>query len=84
MTMMRSFLAVALLLGSGNGLSVTPSADSRRSFLQKVSTASVAAATGLTLTPPPSLAVTGMNKVNAVLLGYVLLSVVELFFKLIH
>lgn len=61
----------ALLVGQSHALSMTAnSADSRRTFLQKVSTASVAAATGLTSMPTASLAVTGEKKVNAKLLGY--------------
>jgi len=69
----RSLFAVvgaALLVVQSHGLSVKSSADSRRAFLQQVSTATVAAATGLTSMPTASLAVTGERKVNAKLLGY--------------
>lgn len=69
----RSLVAVvgaALLVVQSHGLSVKSSADSRRAFLQQVSTATVAAATGLTSMPTASLAVTGERKVNAKLLGY--------------
>jgi len=69
----RHFLAAAgaaLLVVQSHALSMVNSADSRRAFLQKVSTATVAAATGLTSIPTASLAVTGERKVNAKLLGY--------------
>ena len=69
----RSLLAasgVALLVVNSLALSMTTSADSRRAFLQKVSTATVAATAGLTSMPMASLAVTGEKKVNAKLASY--------------
>lgn len=68
--MTSRFLLTIALLQSLVQSSLAFSADSRRQFLQKVSAASVATATGLTSLPTASLAVTGEKKVNAKLLGY--------------
>lgn len=69
----RSLLAAtvaALLVGHSHALSMTMTSDSRRAFLQRVSTATVAAATGLTAMPSTSFAVTGEKKVNAKLASF--------------
>lgn len=71
--MLRLLLATVVstsLFADSDALSMTTPASARRAFLQRVSTVSAAAATGLLGVPTPSLAVTGAKKCNAKLAGY--------------
>lgn len=67
--LLTTIVSTFLLAGS-DALSMTTPSSSRRTFLQRVSTVSAAATTGLLGVPTPSLAVTGAKKCNAKLAGY--------------